>query len=42
VPTLRAFASGGYETRIGRGSRLVPEALELVEAEALKVLRELR
>jgi hypothetical protein len=42
VPTLRAFASGGYETRIGRGSRLVPEALELVEAEAVKVLRGLK
>ena len=42
VPTERAFASGGYETRTGRGSRLVPEALGMIEAEALGVLRELR
>jgi len=42
VPTRRAFAGGGYETRIGRVSRLEPRALEMVEAAALDLLRELR
>ncbi len=41
VPTLQAFAGGGYETRTGRGSRLVPEALEQVEAESIALLKQL-
>ena len=41
VPTKRAFAGGGYETRTGRGSRLVPEALEMVEAAAISHLGKL-
>lgn len=39
VPTKRAFARGGYETRTGRGSRLEPEALEMVEEAALDILK---
>ena len=42
VPTERAFAGGGYETRTGRGSRLVPEALQLVQTSAIALARELR
>jgi hypothetical protein len=41
VPTKRAFAGGGYETRTGRGSRLTPDALEMVEHEAIGVLKNL-
>jgi hypothetical protein len=41
VPTERAFAGGAYETRTGRGSRLVPEALRMVEAEGIRVLEAL-
>jgi neutral ceramidase len=41
VPTKRAFAGGGYETRTGRGSRLTPDALEMVENASIDVLREL-
>lgn len=41
LPTKRAFAGGGYETRTGRGSRLVPEAGEMVEAAAIALLKEL-
>ena len=39
VPTQRAFAGGGYETRTGRGSRLVPEALDMVEKAGIETLR---
>ena len=42
VPTPKAFAGGGYETRTGRGSRLVPEALDQVERESLELLARLR
>ncbi|MDP6775551.1 MAG: hypothetical protein QGI83_02170 [Candidatus Latescibacteria bacterium] len=38
LPTQRAFSGGGYETRTGRGSRLVPEALEMVETAAVGLL----
>ncbi len=41
VPTERAFAGGGYETRTGRGSRLVPEALRMVEAAAIETAKDL-
>ena len=41
LPTERAFAGGGYETRTGRGSRLVPEAGAMVEAAAIALLKEL-
>lgn len=42
VPTRRAFEGGGYETRTGRGSRLVPEALEQIEGESLEIVKALR
>ena len=41
VPTKRAFAGGGYETRTANWSRLVPDALEIIESEAIDLLREL-
>ncbi len=41
LPTQRAFRGGGYETRTGRGSRLVPEALEMVETAAVDLLSNL-
>jgi hypothetical protein len=41
VPTERAFTGGGYETRTGRGSRLVPEALRSVEEAAVQELKSL-
>ena len=42
VPTARAFEGGGYETRTGRGSRLVPNALSMIEQAALDVLKTLK
>jgi len=42
VPTKRAFAGGGYETRTGRGSRLEPCALGMVEDAAIELLAELQ
>ncbi len=42
VPTRRAFAGGGYETRTGRGSRLVPEALEMIEDASVELLNAVR
>ncbi len=41
VPTRRAFAGGGYETRTGAGSKLPPEALERITSVATGLLREL-
>lgn len=41
VPTERAFAGGGYETRPGRGSRLAHGALKMIEDAALEMLREI-
>ncbi len=41
VPTLRAFAGGGYETRTGVGSKLPPDALDRVTAAASIELEEL-
>lgn len=41
VPTKRAFAGGGFETRTGRGSRLTPDALEMVEEAGIDLLNKL-
>ena len=38
VPTARAFDEGGYEPRLARSSRLVPEAAEQIVAASLRVL----
>ncbi|HUU60581.1 MAG TPA: hypothetical protein VMZ50_13655 [Phycisphaerae bacterium] len=41
IPTRRAFAGGGYETRTANWSQLAPEALETIEAATLEMLQEL-
>ncbi len=41
VPTRRAFEGGGYETRTGRGSRLAPEALTMIEDAAIDMVKSL-
>lgn len=41
VPTERAFEGGGYETRTGRGSRLAPGALKMVQDAAVDLARSL-
>lgn len=41
IPTLDAFRHGGYETRTGAGSKLVPEALTMVGDAAIAMLKEL-
>jgi hypothetical protein len=41
VPTAAALARGGYETRVGLISKLVPEALDLIVATALRLLDDL-
>ena len=41
IPTREALAGGGYETRVGRGSQLAPEALELIERAAVRMLKQL-
>jgi hypothetical protein len=41
VPTRRAFANGGYETRPGTWSALEYGALETITAEAIEVIRTL-
>lgn len=38
IPTQEAFAHGGYETRLGYTSRLVPEAGDLMSSTALHLL----
>ena len=38
APTRRAFAGGGYETRTGVGSKLMPDALEKITAAAGQLL----
>lgn len=40
VPTLRAFAGGGYETRTGAGSKLPPDALDRIVDSAARLLKE--
>jgi hypothetical protein len=41
IPTVQAFARGGYETRTGAGSKLVPEALGMIGDAVLIMLKEL-
>ena len=40
VPTPLAFKGGGYETWTSNGSQLIPEALEMITAESVKLLKE--
>ena len=39
VPTKEAFARGGYETRTGSGSKLIPEALDMIVDKCLEPAR---
>jgi len=41
LPTARAFAEGGYETMLARSSKLVPEAGEMIAAQASELLQQL-
>ena len=41
IPSREALAGGGYETRTSHGSRLVPEALEMIEKAANGLLKKL-
>jgi len=41
IPTLQAFARGGYETRTGQGSKLAPEALNMIGDAVIGMLKEL-
>jgi hypothetical protein len=41
IPTPEALARGGYETRLGWGSKLAPEALDTVVKETADVLQDL-
>jgi hypothetical protein len=41
VPTRQAFKSGGYETWTSWTSRFAPEALEMISAESVSLLKEL-
>ena len=41
IPTTEAFRNGGYETRTGAGSKLAPEALEMIGDSILEMLGEL-
>ena len=41
VPTPRAFAHGGYETRTANWSKLAPEALDAITEESATLLRSL-
>jgi len=40
VPTRRAFAGGGYETRTGAGSKLPEDALERITSKAIQLLKD--
>ncbi len=42
IPTKRAIRGGGYETMTGFGSRLAPEAAELIEESSVKLLKDLK
>lgn len=39
VPTREAFARGGYETTFASGSRLAPEAGDLLEKCAVELIQ---
>ena len=41
IPSREALAGGGYETRTSHGSRLAPEALEMIEQAAGGLLKKL-
>ena len=41
IPTRAALAGGGYETTTSYGSRLAPEALEIIEQAAVNLLKKL-
>ena len=41
LPTARAFAEGGYETRLARSSKLTPETGEAVVEQATELLKEI-
>ena len=41
IPTVEAFAHGGYEPRLGYASRLVPEAGDLMCSTTLRLLHQL-
>lgn len=41
VPTPEAIARGGFETRLGWGSKLAPEALDMIVEETTSLLREM-
>jgi hypothetical protein len=41
IPTKQALIGGGYETWIGRTSRLAPESAELLESASIEVLKKL-
>lgn len=41
IPTVAALKRGGYETRPGCGSKLAPEALDMIVAETGKLLHQL-
>jgi len=41
IPTLQAFARGGYETHTGAGSKLAPEALGTIGDAVIGMLKEL-
>jgi len=42
IPTLQAFARGGYETTFGPGSMLVPEAGDIIADTAVRIIKDLR
>ena len=41
IPTLEAFRNGGYETRTGAGSKLIPQALGMIGDTAIALLEDL-
>jgi hypothetical protein len=40
IPTRQALERKGYEGRMGNWSKLAPEALDIIVAETVKLLRE--
>jgi len=41
IPTREALVRGGYETRVSNGSKLAPEALQMIGDASLAMIREL-